>query len=366
MDEPDRPQLTSLERWGRRAWAFVGIALAAATIYVSASLISSLVIPLVVAVVVGALFAPVCTWLARWIPRRFAAAVVLLGLTAVAVGAITIAVRGVVSQASVIGRELADGFEGLQAYLADLGIEPPGLSAAPGELPAWEASLVSGLSAQLGTLFSGTTAFLAGSAIGVFLLYFILADWDSLTRWSSRRLGVAEDIGAGIIDDSIWSLRKHFLALTVSSSIVSIIVGVAAVLLGIPAAFSIALVTFVTSYVPFLGAIVSGAFAVLIALGAGGFEVALIMLVVIVIAQNPVQTLIQTVLTRDALKLHPIVILGSTVIGAALFGLLGAALSNPIVAILIKLSARLRDMQDPHEHTPVDVPLSSQQQSPEG
>lgn len=352
MVDAGRGQSTALERWGRRSWAFVGIALAAVTVYVGTSLISSLVVPLIVAVVVGALFTPVCDWLARWIPRRLAAAVVLLGLATVAAGAVLIAVRGVFSQAAVIGRELTDGFQGLQTWLAGLGIDLPGLDAATQDIPAWETSLVSGLTAQLGTLFSGTTAFLAGLFVGIFLLYFILADWDTITRWTSHRLGVPEDTGAGIIDDSVWSMRKYFLALTISSSIVSIIVGVTAWLLGLPVAFAIGLVTFVTSYVPFLGAIVSGAFAVLIAFGAGGLEAAVIMLVVILIAQNPVQTIIQTSLTRNALKLHPIVILGSTIIGAALFGLLGAALSTPLVAILIKLDDRLHAAKEHDDSTP--------------
>jgi len=264
----------------------------------------------------------------------------------------------------VIGRELADGFEDLQTRLAELRIEPPGLGAVTQGIPAWEGSLVSGLPAQLGTLFSGTTAFLAGAFVGIFLLYFILADWDTLTRWTSRRLGVAEDIGTGILDDSVWALRRYFLALTVSSSIVATIVGVAAWLLGLPVAFAIGLVTFVTAYVPFLGAIVAGAFAVLIALGAGGLEAAVIMLVVILIAQNLVQTVIQTFLTRGALKLHPIVILGSTIIGAAVFGLLGAALSTPLVAIIIKVVDRLQAVKEPGHGAPAGAP-EPQQNTPE-
>jgi len=80
MVDPDQGQPTALERWGRRSWAFVGIALAAVVGYLGTAVISSLVVPLIVAVVVGALFAPLCAWLTRRIPRGLAAAVVLLGL----------------------------------------------------------------------------------------------------------------------------------------------------------------------------------------------------------------------------------------------------------------------------------------------
>jgi len=136
-------------------------------------------------------------------------------------------------------------------------------------------------------------------------------------------------------------MRQYFLALTVSSLVVSAIVGAAVAILGLPLAFTIAVVTFTTSYVPYLGAIISGAFAVLIALGLGGFTDAVIILVVVLVAQNVVQTLLQTKLTAGSLKLHPIVIFGSTIAGGALFGLLGAALSTPAVAIAISVSRRL-------------------------
>ncbi|GAA1993250.1 AI-2E family transporter [Isoptericola halotolerans] len=337
---------STLERWGRRAWAFVGLALAAIAVYLGTSMISGLVIPLIVALVVGALFAPLCSRLARWMPRPLAAVVVLLGLLAVAVGTVGMAVHGVVQQATEIGSQLTEGFEAVRAWAGDLGVALPDVS--DGEtagLPEWGTMLLSGFTAQLGNVFSGTAALAMGTFVGLFLLYFILADWDQLMRWTARNVGVAEDVGAGIIGDGTWAMRRYFLALTVSSVVVSILVGAAAWLLDLPLAFTIAVVTFITSYVPFLGAIVSGAFAVLIALGSGGVVPALVMLAVILIAQNAVQTIIQTFMTQGALKMHPIVILGSTIAGGALFGLLGAALSTPVVAILIKIAERFRTLE---------------------
>ncbi|WP_407320301.1 AI-2E family transporter [Isoptericola halotolerans] len=341
-----RHDRSTLERWGRRAWAFVGLALAAVAVYLGTSLISGLVVPLIVALVVGALFAPLCSRLTRWMPRWLAAIIVLLVLLLVAAGTVGLAIRGVVQQAPEIGRQLTIGFDAVQVWAADLGLELPEVDdSEAGGLPRWGTVLLSGFTAQLGNVFSGTAALAMGTFVGLFLLYFILADWDSLTRWTARHLGVAEDVGAGIIDDGTWAMRRYFLALTASSVVVSVMVGVAAWLLDLPLALTIAVVTLITSYVPFLGAIVSGAFAVLIALGSGGLVPALVMLAVILVAQNGVQTIIQTFMTQGALRLHPIVILGSTIAGGALFGLLGAALSTPVVAILIKIVERLRALE---------------------
>mgnify|MGYP000306644000 CR=1 FL=1 len=345
---------STLLRWGRKAWALVGIALASVAVYLLTGAISGLFIPLLVALVVGALFAPLCALLARWMPRWLAAIIVLAGLLGVAVGAIGLAVRGVVQQAAEIGSQLTEGFEAVQGWAQDLGVDLPTLTDTTEGLPEWGTALLSGFTAQLGNVFSGTAALVMGTFVGVFLLYFILADWDLLMRWTSRNIGVDAQVGAGIIDDGTWAMRQYFLALTASSVVVSILVGTAAWLLDLPLAFTIAVVTFITSYVPFLGAIFSGAFAVLIALGSGGLFDAVVMLVVILVAQNAVQTVIQTFMTQGALKLHPIVILGSTIAGGALFGLLGAALSTPVVAIVIKIVERFRALGA--EPSPVVVP----------
>ena len=126
--------------------------------------------------------------------------------------------------------------------------------------------------------------------------------------------------------------------------------------LDIPLAFTVALVTFVTSFIPYLGAIVSGAFAVLVALGAGGLQDAVIMLIVVLVTQNVIQTLLLTKVTSDKLALHPIVNLGSTIVGATLAGLVGATLSAPIVATLIAVRKRIITYRRQNESdSPVEV-----------
>jgi predicted PurR-regulated permease PerM len=114
-------------------------------------------------------------------------------------------------------------------------------------------------------------------------------------------------------------------------------------ILGPPLAFTVGLVTFVTSYIPYLGAIFSAAFACLVALGSGNATRALVLLVVILIAQNVVQTILSAKLTSDRLSPHPIASLISTIVGAALVGLLGATLSAPVPASIIQINRRISD-----------------------
>lgn len=330
-----------LRRWGLRGWYLVGIAAAGAIVFAGLSAISGLVIPMIVAIVVAMLFVPATDLLERFMPRALAAALVLLALLVAAVGAVVVAVEGVVDQAPEIGKRLAAGIEAVGDWLDEEGWTRNDANLVVDDLGDLWSNVIPGATSTLSTVFSSAAAFVTGTFVGVFMLYFGLKDWRALSGWVARHLGVPADVGQDLVDDSTWSIRQYFMALTVSSVIVAIIVGVSAAIIGMPLAFTIAVVTFATSYVPYLGAIFSGAFAVLIALGSSGVNDAVVILAVVLIAQNLVQTVVQTLLTEGRLKLHPIVIFGSTVAGGAVFGLLGAALSTPLVAIVLRATKRL-------------------------
>lgn len=335
----------TLRRWGIRSWMFVGIVAGFTVVAGVFGAISGLVVPLVVAIVVGVLFVPAVDRLARVVPRPAAAALVLLGLLVAAGLSVVLAVAGVVDQAPSIGRNLSAGFDQIVTWLDDLDLQvADGDRMVDGLADVWTLA-VPGLAGIFGTVFSSTAAFFAGMFVGVFMLYFVLADWEELRAWVASHLGVEARIGEEIVDDTTWSLRQYFLALTISSIVVAVLVGGTVAVLGMPLALTIALVTFFTSYIPYLGALFSGAFAVLIALGSGGVGEAVIVLVVVLVAQNVVQTIVQTKMTEDRLSLHPIVIFGSTIAGGATLGLLGAALSTPAVAVVVGITRRLTPLR---------------------
>lgn len=73
----------------------------------------------------------------------------------------------------------------------------------------------------------------------------------------------------------------------------------------------------------------------------------------ILVAQNVIATIVQTKLTVDRLDLHPIVIFGSTIVGAAVAGIIGATLSAPIVALAVRISERVADGEGTTAATPV-------------
>ncbi len=331
---------------GIRAWSIVGILALTVLLYMGLSAFSGFILPLIVAVVLGMVFEPVASLLARVMPRQFASLLVLVGIGALAVVAIGIVVIGIIDQGPEIIEESQAAIDLGRNWLAERGVSIVIVDDLRAQLNTFVDSVLPGLLSFVPSAFSGISSFLVSTFIAFFFLYFVLAEWESLAAWVGSNLGVPADLGEGIVEDATRSFRDYFYVLTLSSLPVAGMVWLTALVMGIPLAFTIALITFVTSYVPYLGALVSSIFALLIAFGAGGIVPAMIMLVVILVAQNVVQPIIQRQLERNALDLHPIVGFGSTIIGSVLFGILGATLSAPTVAMVTRVRERVHAFQD--------------------
>ena len=345
MSEQDDTSL--IERYGRTSWFLIGIVVFAGMCYSALAAVSGLVVPLVLATTIGILAVPIVDVLERRrSPRPAGALVVMLGLVVVLVGSVVLAIDGIIEQGDEITRWVTAGLEQIDEWLegrdGDLGVADDRFEQAR----QWGLDLLPGAASWFTTFFSSVVAFLFGAFIGFFLLYYILVDWERLRDWVGRHISSDDEWGAAVVEDAISTVREGFTALTASSLVTSVLIGGTMVVLDLPLAFVVTLVTFVTSYVPYLGAIFSAVFACLVALGAGEFEQAVILLVVILIVQNIVQTVVGNKLTSDRLSLHPIAALVSTIVGASLAGLLGATLSAPVLATILRINARRRGRID--------------------
>ena len=111
----------------------------------------------------------------------------------------------------------------------------------------------------------------------IFSTFFLLKDGPAVRAFIDRNLGVPALVATTITSNVIRSLRRYFLGVTIVAAFNAVVVGIGAYLLDVPLAGTIAVVTFVTAYIPFIGAFVSGAFAVLLALSSQGTTTAAIM-----------------------------------------------------------------------------------------
>ena len=185
------------------------------------------------------------------------------------------------------------------------------------------------------------------SSLAVFLaftvlsLFFLLKDGPTIRKWGERHLGVPLPVAEVVSSRTIQSLRGYFLGVTIVGAFNGLVIGLGALLIGVPLAGTIALVTFLASYVPYLGAWTAGAFAVLIALSGGGTDAAAEMAVVALLANGPVQQLMQPFAMGTALGIHPLAVLVVTIAGGAIFGTIGLVLAGPVTSAVVRISADL-------------------------
>ena len=133
----------------------------------------------------------------------------------------------------------------------------------------------------------------------------------------------------GFIGDSCRILRDYGKGRTVMSAIVAVVVGVAALLLGLPLVFTIMVVNFVGGYIPYIGAFLGGGLAVIVALGDGGLPDAVIMLAVVLASNLLLENFVEPKVMGNTLDIHPLVVLVVTAIGGLLGGIVGLILAVP-------------------------------------
>lgn len=339
---------------GVGGWLLLGIAgaLAVAGWFLSTS--ASISIPLLLAIVIGMVAYPLCEKLMqRGVPRAAAAGIVLTLLFAIVAVAGIVTVKGVVGQWPDIQSQLQNGLDSLETLVAAQGwdtqelmtaIQTQAEAAGGSGLPSGTEALASWLLGFLSRGLSGVVSLVFGIFIATTLLYYVLADFPTVARWIGGHMGgLPPAVGEGIVADAVRAMRGYFRGTTITGLAVAIVIAVAMLLMGIPLAATVALVTFLTCYVPYFGAIISGAFAFLIALGTSGIGSAVALLVVVLIAQNVLQTVINARVMGDSLDLHPLVVLVVTMLGGIYGGLLGAALGAPLAALLVSAGKRLRN-----------------------
>ena len=173
-------------------------------------------------------------------------------------------------------------------------------------------------------------------------LFFLLKDGPLIRAWAVRHMGVPQAVGHTITSNTLKALRGYFTGVTAVAAFNAIVIGLGALVLDVPQAGAIALVNFAAAYIPYLGAWSAGAFTVLLALGSQGTSTALIMAVIVLLANGMLQQLIQPIAFGAALGIHPLAVLIVTIAGGALFGMIGLVLAAPLTSAATHIASRPR------------------------
>src|SRR4051794_3176450 len=342
-----RPQFTAptwLRDLGFSSWLLVGFVLIIAGLIWLLEQTSTIVMPVLVASLIGAVAGPFVGWLeGRRVPRIGGAIIVLLLVIAIAVLIFSLVFGGISSESANISAKLTQALDKIQAWFADLGVHNTKQAEADVQksVPEIRHTLLGGVAAGISGL-SSLVFFLAFTVISTL---FVLKDGPVMHRFVNRHLGMPEATANVVTTNIAKSLRSYFLGVTIIAGFNAVIVGGTALVLGVPLAGTIAVVTFVGAYVPFLGAWVAGAFAVLIALGTEGSSDAAIMAVAALLANGALQQMIQPFVMGATLGLNPLVVLVVTIGAGALFGMVGLTLAAPLTSAAVHISNELREQR---------------------
>ena len=335
---------------GLMSWLLVGTLLLLAGGVWLLSLTATIVVPVITAGIIAAVLSPVVSWLAaHGLGRGGGAAIVFLTVVALGGLILVLLLSGVSSQIPELEKSLNSAVDKAQGWLSDAGVstskaKSAGDDASKSVGDAFHA-LLDGVGTGVAALAS-LAAFLAFTALS---LFFLLKDGPAIRRWTEHHMGVPFELGHTITARTLQSLRGYFVGVTAVAAFNAVVIGLGALVLGLPQLGAIILINFVAAYVPYLGAWSAGAFTVLVALGSEGSSTALEMAIVVLLANSILQQMIQPIAYGAALGIHPLAVLIVTIAGGSLFGAIGLILAAPLTSAVVRISAdvaRARAVED--------------------
>jgi len=342
------------------AWAWRVVALAAAG-WVLLQVIARtqlVLVPVLVALLLSALLQPIAAALVkRRVPRALATALVLLG----GIAGIGLLVWLVVDQfrngLGDLTSQVEGGIEEIRDWLVTgpLGLSQTqidnAIASAENSLRENRSSLTSG------AVGAATTAghVLTGLLIALFCTFFLVKDGSQIWAWVVRlfpRDVRARADGAG---QRAWHTLISYVRATLAVAFVDAVgIGVGAAVLGVPLALPLAVLVFLGSFVPIIGATLSGLVAVLVALVAKGPFTALLLLGVVLLVQQLEGHVLQPLLLGRAVSVHPLAVVLAIATGVLLAAIVGALVAVPIVAVANTVASYLSP--DHETLVPVEPP----------
>ena len=313
------------------SWFLVGILALIVALTWIANITATIVEPVAVGGIVAIVAAPLVDWLQRHhVKRGLGAAIVVLSLIALVVVIVGLVIGGINDHSGEIKSTINKGGDHIEGWFGDADANRTGPTRQDinHAVSSGGTTLLQGLAEGIRSL----TSLIFFITFMVFALFFLLTGGPGIRRWVDRHMGLPVELASLITANVMIAMRKYFLGVTMVAAFNAAVVGIGALVLDVPLAGTIALVTFVTAYIPYIGAFISGAFAVLLALGSEGTHTALIMLVIVILANGLLQNLFQPLAYGAALQLNPLAVLIVTIGAGALFGMIGMIVAAPLLS----------------------------------
>jgi predicted PurR-regulated permease PerM len=329
-------------------WRLLVVAVALWVLGQIIAYLSGIFIPVAIALLLAALLAPAVKKLTEWrVPRGLATAMVLIGGLAALALLLTFVVRTAVGGVPQLGASLTQSVGELSNWLANgpLHISDSQLQSIQQQVQTFLQQNVSTITAATLTTAATIGELLTEFLLVVFTLIFFLHGgdgiWSFLLKAVPHRARARVDVAGR---RGLAALVHYVRATAVVAAVDAVCIGVALAILQVPLAMPLATLVFLGAFIPIIGAVATGAASVLVALVAQGPITALIVLAVIIGVMQLESHVLQPLLLGRAVALHPLAVV--LAIGAGLFvwGIAGALLAVPLLAVL---NAGIRSLNSP-------------------
>ncbi|MCO8270352.1 AI-2E family transporter [Actinoplanes sp. TRM 88003] len=318
--------------------------------------------PVVVALLLTTLTWPIARFLRyrwNWKPALAAAFVTVLFLVVMA-GIIVVIAVPVASQSGELSQGVVDGIQHVREWASG----PPlnfgddditgALDAAVDRIQASAGNIVNYTLTGVNTVVNGVIT----TVLALFLMFFFLKDGPRFLPWLSKQLPgrLSDDIPA--VATRSWDTLGAFVRSQAFVGLLdAVFIGLGLWIVGVPLVLPLAVLTFITAFIPIVGALFAGFVAVLIALVTQGWVDALIVLGIIIVVQQLEGNVFQPMVQSRGLGLHAAVVLLAVTLGGSLAGIIGSLLAVPVAALVSVVYVYIREQlsDDPPDPEP-EVP----------
>jgi len=291
------------------------------------------VIPVIIALLLATLLSPVARWLRRkGVRPALASALSVLLAFVVFLGLWGLVIPPFVSQVPDVVQNVQQGAGQIGDAAAPLGLSDQEVQSA---IRKARDQLEGGQVA--GKVLTGAMLIVQWAAavvLIVVLTFFFLKDGALLRDWTVCLFAEhRRDTLREILDRAWAALAAYVQGVFLVATIDAVLIGAVLLIVGVPIALPLIVLTFLAAFFPIVGAIMAGAAATLVALVSGGVGDAAIVLAGILVVQQLEGNVFYPAVVGPKLRLHPVAILLALTAGGVLAGVAGAFLAIPVAAV---------------------------------
>lgn len=322
-------------RFATRCIQILAILIIAAVAVLAITQVSLVFIPVTLALILASAIHPFMAWMRRHgVPSMLATWIALFSILIVIGGLTTLIVWAVHSQWDDLVKSATDGINQLEGYFNQL---PANLISEQNLHDAQNTIIDFLTSAQFGRGALAGVGAAAEAVTGLFLtivtLFFFMKDGPKIWEFVLRPLhGETFKRAQRIGDKTVTVLGGYVRGTALVAAADAVGIGIGLAIVGVPLAFPLAVIVFITAFIPIVGAVLAGILAALVALVANGPLAAIIVVAIVVLVNQLESHLLQPQIMGHSLNLHPLVILLSLAAGSLIGGIVGAVLAVPIAA----------------------------------